>query len=63
MTLLRLHASILADQSISRQLTAAIVKRLTEATPGTQVIRTDLAAVPVSHLSASEYLAFCTSRR
>ncbi|QOL13466.1 FMN-dependent NADH-azoreductase [Dickeya dianthicola] len=58
MTLLHIDASILNDQSVSRQLTAAIVKRLTEAKPGTQVIRTDLAAVPVSHLSTSEFLAF-----
>ncbi len=58
MTLLHIDASILNDQSVSRQLTAAIVKRLTGARPGTQVVRTDLAAEPIDHLSAAEFLAF-----
>ncbi|MFT3804654.1 MAG: FMN-dependent NADH-azoreductase [Burkholderiaceae bacterium] len=58
MTLLHIDASILNDQSASRRLTAAIVKRLTEARPGIRVIRTDLAAEPVDHLSTAEFLAF-----
>lgn len=58
MTLLHIDASILNEQSVSRQLTAAIVKRLTEAKPGTHVVHTDLAAEPVGHLSSAEFLAF-----
>lgn len=58
MTILHVDASILNDQSVSRQLTAAIVKRLTEATPGVKVIHTDLAAEPLGHLTAAEFFAF-----
>ncbi|HBO1345081.1 FMN-dependent NADH-azoreductase [Pseudomonas aeruginosa] len=58
MTLLHIDSSILNEQSVSRQLTAGIVKRLTDAKPGTQVIRVDLAAEPVGHLGAPEFLAF-----
>ncbi|KAF1018556.1 MAG: FMN-dependent NADH-azoreductase 1 [Paracidovorax wautersii] len=58
MTLLHIDASILNEQSVSRQLSAAIVKRLTDEAPGTQVIRHDLAAEPVEHLSSAEFLAF-----
>jgi len=58
MTLLHVDSSILNDQSVSRQLTAAIVKRLSEIRPGTPVIHTDLAAEPVGHLSGAEFLAF-----
>lgn len=57
MTLLHIDASILNDQSISRQLTAAIVERLREITPQQSVVRYDLAEQPVSHLSAAEFLA------
>lgn len=58
MKLLQIDASILSEQSASRQLTAAIVQRLSQATPGVEVIRTDLAADPVGHLSKAEFLAF-----
>ncbi|RQR50026.1 FMN-dependent NADH-azoreductase [Burkholderia sp. Bp9140] len=58
MTLLHIDASILHEQSVSRQLTAAIVKRLTGELPKTEVIRIDLAAEPLGHLSAEEFLAF-----
>lgn len=57
MTLLHIDASILGDQSTSRQLTAAIVKHLTSTKPGTQVVYTDLVAEPVGHLSGVEFLA------
>ena len=57
MKLLHIDASILGDQSTSRQLTAAIVKHLTSAKPGTQVIYTDLVTEPVGHLSGAEFLA------
>lgn len=57
MKLLHIDASILGDQSTSRQLTAAIVKHLTSAKPGAQVTYTDLVAEPVGHLSGAEFLA------
>ncbi|WP_447919008.1 FMN-dependent NADH-azoreductase [Achromobacter aegrifaciens] len=58
MKLLHVDASILNEQSVSRQLTAAIAQRLTQATPGLQVVRADLVTQPVAHLSAAEFLAF-----
>ncbi|MBN6152116.1 FMN-dependent NADH-azoreductase [Xanthomonas sp. AmX2] len=58
MTLLHIDASILNEHSVSRQITAAIVKQLKTATPAIQVVRTDLAAEPVGHLSGAEFLAF-----
>jgi FMN-dependent NADH-azoreductase len=57
MKLLHIDASILGEQSVSRQLTGAIVKQLTEAKPGTEVIHIDLTAEPVGHLSGAEFLA------
>lgn len=57
MTLLHVDTSILNEQSVSRQLTAAIVKRLIDASPGIEVIHTDLAAEAVGHLSGAEFLA------
>lgn len=57
MTLLHIDASILNERSVSRRITAAIVERLTSATPAIQVVRTDLAAEPVDHLSGAEFLA------
>jgi FMN-dependent NADH-azoreductase len=58
MKLLHIDASILNEQSVSRQLTAAIVKRLGEVDPGVEVVRKDLAANPIEHLTAPEFLAF-----
>ncbi len=58
MTLLHIDSSILNEQSVSRELTAAIVKQLTQANPSIQVVRTDLAAKPIGHLSATEFLAW-----
>ncbi|HBM2978178.1 TPA: FMN-dependent NADH-azoreductase [Klebsiella michiganensis] len=57
MTLLHIDSSILNDQSVSRQLSAAIVKRLSSAIPGTEVVHADLVADPVGHLSTAEFLA------
>lgn len=57
MTLLHIDSSILNDQSISRQLSAAIVKRLSSAISVNEVVHTDLVADPVGHLSAAEFLA------
>jgi FMN-dependent NADH-azoreductase len=58
MKLLHVDASILGDHSASRQLSAAILKRLTAVNPATEVIRYDLAAAPIGHLTGGEFLAF-----
>ncbi|MDG4553595.1 MAG: FMN-dependent NADH-azoreductase [Candidatus Competibacter sp.] len=58
MKLLHIDASILHDQSVSRQLTAAIIKQLTQATPEAKVVRHDLVIEPVGHLSTLEFLAW-----
>ncbi|HEY7851691.1 MAG TPA: NAD(P)H-dependent oxidoreductase [Caulobacteraceae bacterium] len=50
MKLLHVDASILGQASISRQLSAAIVKRLTAAAPA-EVVYRDLAAEPLPHLT------------
>lgn len=57
MTLLHIDSSILNEQSVSRQLTAAIVKHLSVAEPDARIIHTDLAADPINHLSSAEFLA------
>lgn len=57
MNLLHVDASILADQSTSRQLTREIVARWVATHPGTQVDRLDLALEAPAHLSA-ESLGF-----
>ena len=42
MKLLHIDASILGQNSVSRQLSAAIVQRLSDAQPGLEVSHTDL---------------------
>jgi FMN-dependent NADH-azoreductase len=54
MNLLHLDSSILGGNSVSRQLSAAIVDRLRG--PGVDVVYRDLAAAPLSHLTGA-YLA------
>ena len=56
MKLLHLDSSILGGNSVSRTLSAAIVARLREATPGLDIVYRDLAAEPIPHLSGA-YLA------
>src|ERR1700719_4093911 len=51
MNLLHVDASILGSNSVSRQVTAAVVERLREADPTLTVTYRDLAAEPLSHLS------------
>jgi FMN-dependent NADH-azoreductase len=58
MNLLHVDASILADHSASRQLSAAIVKRLTALDPGAQITGYDLVAEPIGHLTGPEFMAF-----
>jgi FMN-dependent NADH-azoreductase len=50
MKLLHVDAGITGDNSVSRQLTAAIVDAARAADPSLQVVRRDLAAEPVPHL-------------
>ena len=51
MKLLHVDSSVLGDQSVSRELTAAIVARWRAALPGLEVTVRDLARDPLPHLS------------
>jgi len=51
MKLLHVDASITGEHSVSRQVSAAIVERLRQAHPGLDVVRRDLAAEPLPHLT------------
>jgi FMN-dependent NADH-azoreductase len=53
MKLLHIDTSILGEASASRQLSAAIVKAVTGAMPGVDVIRRDLDADPIPHLDST----------
>jgi len=52
MKLLHIDSSVLGEASASRELSAAIVKALTGAMPGVDVIRRDLDADPIPHLDS-----------
>jgi len=52
MKLLHIDSSILGQASASRALSSAIVKVLTDAVPGIEVIRRDLDAEPLPHLDS-----------
>ena len=56
MKLLHLDSSILGENSVSRRISAAVVERLRALHAGVEVVRRDLAASPVSHLTGA-YLA------
>jgi len=51
MKLLHIDSSISGDQSISRKLSASIVARLKETTPGLEIIYRDVATDPLPHQS------------
>jgi FMN-dependent NADH-azoreductase len=51
MNILHIDASPQGSASISRQLTAAVVERLTQTEPAATVIHRDLIETPISHLS------------
>ena len=51
MKLLHLNSSVLGPHSVSRQVSAAIVDRLRQATPGLDISYRDLTTTPLSHLS------------
>lgn len=57
MKLLHVDASILGANSISRQLSAAIVKRLRDANPALEVSYHDLGAEPIGHLTGAHLAA------
>jgi FMN-dependent NADH-azoreductase len=57
MNLLRIDSSILGDHSASRQISVAVVARLTQLTPGAQVTYRDLATEPLPQFSGAVALA------
>ncbi len=57
MKLLHIDASILGQNSVSRQVSAAIVQRLREAHPELSVRYTDLGAEPIGHLTGAHLAA------
>ena len=54
MKLLHIDASILGDQSVSRQVSAAVVESLRKADPQIEVIHRDLSAEPLAHFTAAD---------
>src|ERR1700692_5141651 len=57
MKLLHIDSSVLGPNSVSRQVSAAIVERLREATPGLDIVYRDLTSTPLAHLSGSHLAA------
>jgi FMN-dependent NADH-azoreductase len=57
MNLLHVDASVLGAHSVSRQVSAAIVERLTAADPSLRVTYRDLAAAPLGHLTGGHLAA------
>ncbi|TFV76290.1 FMN-dependent NADH-azoreductase [Bradyrhizobium frederickii] len=57
MKLLHLDSSVLGPHSVSRQVSAAIVNRLRQATPSLEVAYRDLTQAPLAHLSGSHLAA------
>jgi FMN-dependent NADH-azoreductase len=57
MKLLHIDSSVLGPHSVSRQVSAAIVDRLRQATPGLQVTYRDLTLTPLAHLSGPHLAA------
>jgi FMN-dependent NADH-azoreductase len=57
MKLLHIDSSVLGSHSVSRQVSAAIVERLSNATPSLDILYRDLTAMPLAHLSGSHLAA------
>ena len=57
MKLLHIDSSVLGPHSVSRQVSAAIVDRLRQATPGLDVVYRDLTSAPLAHLSGPHLAA------
>ena len=55
MTILHIDSSITGENSVSRTLTQAIVDRLAAAQPDTEIVRRDLIAEPLPHLTLDAY--------
>ncbi|WP_339032396.1 FMN-dependent NADH-azoreductase [Bradyrhizobium symbiodeficiens] len=53
MKLLHIDSSVLGPHSVSRQVSAAIVDRLRQATPSLEIAYRDLTLTPLAHLSGS----------
>jgi len=53
MKLLHIDSSVLGPHSVSRQVSAAVVDRLRQATPGLEILHRDLSVTPLAHLSGS----------
>jgi FMN-dependent NADH-azoreductase len=57
MKLLHIDSSVLGPNSVSRQVSAAIVDRLRKATPRLEIIYRDLSSTPLAHLSGRHLAA------
>ena len=57
MKLLHIDSSVLGPHSVSRQVSAAIVDRLRQATPSLDIVYRDLTQTPLAHLSGSHLAA------
>jgi FMN-dependent NADH-azoreductase len=57
MKLLHIDSSVLGPHSVSRQVSAAIVDRLRQATPLLEIAYRDLTQMPLAHLSGSHLAA------
>jgi FMN-dependent NADH-azoreductase len=57
MKLLHIDSSVLGPHSVSRQVSAAIVDRLSRTTPGLEIVYRDLTSTPLEHLSGSHLAA------
>src|SRR6516225_2471390 len=57
MKLLHIDSSVLGPHSVSRQVSAAIVDRLRQATPLLEVVYRDVSQAPLDHLSGSHLAA------
>lgn len=57
MKLLHIDASVLGDNSVSRQVSAAVVDRLRKAMPELDITYRDLTSIPLLHLSGAHLAA------
>lgn len=57
MKLLHIDSSVLGPHSVSRQVSAAVVDRLRQATPSVDLVYRDLTQTPLAHLSGSHLAA------
>src|SRR5688572_7084094 len=55
MTILHIDSSITGEGSVSRTISQAVVQRLVAGDPGATVVRRDLAADPLPHLTLEAY--------